>query len=71
MPKNWSAVEWEDGRLSEVRKSELINCNANELLMVGKTVEVLVRESKGNRTYKGTIKAVGSKYMNIVASINF
>ena len=47
MPKNWSAVEWEDGRLSEVRKSELINCNADELLMVGKTVEVLVRESKG------------------------
>lgn len=39
--------------------------------MVGKTVEVLVRESKGNRTYKGTIKAVGSKYMNIIASINF
>ena len=69
MPKNWSAVEWEDGRLSEVRKSELINCNADELLMVGKTV--LLRESKGNRTYKGTIKAVGSKCMNIVASINF
>lgn len=55
----------------EGRKSELINCNAAELAMVGKTVEVLVRELKGNRTYKGTIKALASKYRNIVASINF
>lgn len=62
MRKNWAAVEWGDGRLSEVRKSDLVNCKADELKLIGNTVEVLVKESSGNRTYIGMVRTVGSKY---------
>ena len=52
MLKNWAAVE------SEVRKSDLVNCKADELKLIGNTVQVLVKESSANRTYTGNVNSV-------------